>query len=109
MALRQIREMGDPILTKTSKEVKEITPRIRDLIDDMWETMHEAEGVGLAAVQVGILKRIFIINIDEDNKGTFINPVIKSTEGEVLDYEGCLSVPKKTGKVKLDEFNVYTY
>ena len=66
MALRQIREMGDPILTKTSKEVKEITPRIRDLIDDMWETMHEADGVGLAAVQVGILKRIFIVETGED-------------------------------------------
>lgn len=99
MALRTLRTLGDPILDKHSKEVKEITPRIKELISDMYETLTEANGVGLAAVQVGILKRIFIINIDDDNKGTFINPVIKSTEGEVLDYEGCLSVPKKTGKV----------
>ena len=103
MALRQIREMGDPILTKTSKEVKEITPRIRDLIDDMWETMHEAEGVGLAAVQVGILKRIFIVETGEEEKFTFINPRIVLAEGEQTDYEGCLSVPGKVGEVTRPE------
>ena len=103
MALRQIREMGDPILTKTSKEVKEITPRIRDLIDDMWETMHEAEGVGLAAVQVGILKRIFIVETGEEEKFTFINPRIVLAEGEQTDYEGCLSVPGKLGEVTRPE------
>ena len=103
MALRQIREMGDPILTKTSKEVKELTPRIRDLIDDMWETMHEAEGVGLAAVQVGILKRIFIVETGENEKYTFINPRIVLTEGEQTDYEGCLSVPGKLGEVTRPE------
>lgn len=103
MALRQIREMGDPILTKTSKEVKEITPRIRELIDDMWETMHEAEGVGLAAVQVGILKRIFIVETGEEEKFTFINPRIVLAEGEQTDYEGCLSVPGKVGEVTRPE------
>ena len=103
MALRQIREMGDPILTKTSKEVKEITPRIKDLIDDMWETMHEAEGVGLAAVQVGILKRIFIVETGEEEKFTFINPIIVLAEGEQTDYEGCLSVPGKVGEVTRPE------
>ena len=103
MALRQIREMGDPILTKTSKEVKEITPRIKDLIDDMWETMHEAEGVGLAAVQVGILKRIFIVETGEEEKFTFINPRIVLAEGEQTDYEGCLSVPGKVGEVTRPE------
>ena len=103
MALRQIREMGDPILTKTSKEVKELTPRIRDLIDDMWETMHEAEGVGLAAVQVGILKRIFIVETGENEKYTFINPRIVLAEGEQTDYEGCLSVPGKLGEVTRPE------
>ena len=103
MALRQIREMGDPILTKTSKEVKEITPRIRELIDDMWETMHEAEGVGLAAVQVGILKRIFIVETGEEEKFTFINPRIVLAEGEQTDYEGCLSVPGKLGEVTRPE------
>ena len=103
MALRQIREMGDPILKKTSKEVKEITPRIRELIDDMWETMHEAEGVGLAAVQVGILKRIFIVETGEEEKFTFINPRIVLAEGEQTDYEGCLSVPGKVGEVTRPE------
>lgn len=99
MALRQIREIGDPILAKKSKEVKEMTPRIKVLLEDMWETLHDSQGVGLAAVQVGILKRIFIIEISEDEKYTFINPDIVFTDGEQTDYEGCLSVPGKVGVV----------
>lgn len=104
MALRQIREMGDPILEKKSKEVTQITDRTRELIDDMIDTLMEADGVGLAAVQVGVLKRIIIIDVDtEDEEAApivMINPVIKETDGEQEGYEGCLSVPGKTGKVK---------
>ena len=66
MAIRTIREIGDPVLNKVSKEVKEITPRVQDLIDDMFETMYEANGVGLAAVQVGVLKRIVVIDTGDD-------------------------------------------
>lgn len=101
MAIRNIREMGDSVLTKVSKEVKEITPRIEQLIDDMFDTLYEAQGVGLAAPQVGILKRIFIIDISEeqDEPMVFINPVILETSGEQTGYEGCLSLPGKSGKV----------
>jgi len=99
MALRTLRTLGDPILDKRSKDIVEITPRIKELIADMKETLVEADGVGLAAVQVGILKRLFIIDIDEERNGVFINPEIVSTEGEILDFEGCLSVPGKSGKV----------
>lgn len=99
MALRNIREMGDRVLNKTSKEVKEITPRIRELIDDMFDTLYEAEGVGLAAPQVGILKRIFIIDLTGEEPYIFINPEIIETSGEQTGYEGCLSVPGKSGKV----------
>ena len=99
MAIRTIREYGDEILGKRSKEIKEMTPRLKELIDDMWETMDEAEGVGLAGVQVGILKRVFIVGIDEEHRYCFINPVIVESSGEQTDYEGCLSVPGKTGMV----------
>ena len=103
MALRNIRELGDPILLKQSKDVKELTPRLKELIDDMWDTMHEKEGVGLAAVQVGILKRIFVVETDEEHKAVFINPVITSSEGEQTGNEGCLSVPGKVGEVTRPE------
>ena len=101
MALREIRTMGDPILEKKSKQVTAITERIRELIDDMVDTLVEADGVGLAAVQVGVLKRIIIIDVDEEetNPIVMINPVIKETSGEQDGYEGCLSVPGKTGMV----------
>lgn len=99
MAIRTIREMGDPILDKVSKEVKEMTPRLKELIGDMWDTMHDQQGVGLAAVQVGILKRVFIVETSDEEKYTFINPVITLKEGEQTDYEGCLSVPGKVGEV----------
>lgn len=99
MAIRTIREKGDPILDKVSKEVKEMTPRLKELIGDMWDTMHDQQGVGLAAVQVGILKRVFIVETSDEEKYTFINPVITLKEGEQTDYEGCLSVPGKVGEV----------
>ena len=99
MAIRKIREMGDPVLTKRCKEVTEITPRIQALIDDMFETLYEAEGVGLAAPQVGILKRIVVIDVTGEDPMLLINPKIMETSGEQEGYEGCLSVPGKSGKV----------
>ncbi len=99
MALRNIREMGDPVLNKVSKEVKEITNRTRDLIEDMFDTMYEADGVGLAAPQVGILKRIVVIDATGEDPILLINPVILETSGEQTGHEGCLSVPGKTGIV----------
>lgn len=98
MAIRTIREMGDPVLNKISKEVKEITPRVQDLIDDMFETMYEANGVGLAAVQVGVLKRIVVIDTGDDPI-LLINPRILEVSGEQTGNEACLSVPGKTGSV----------
>ena len=99
MALRTIREIGDDVLTKVSKEVKEMTPRTRTLIEDMLDTMYEANGVGLAAPQVGILKRIVVIDVTGDEPHVLINPRIIETSGEQSGYEGCLSVPGKTGMV----------
>ena len=99
MAIRKIREMGDAVLTKQSKEVTEITPRVRKLIDDMFETLYDAEGVGLAAPQVGILKRIVIIDVTGEDPILLINPKLMETSGEQEGYEGCLSVPGMSGKV----------
>ena len=102
MALRNIREMGDEILNKASREVKEMTPRIETLIEDMLETMYEAQGVGLAAPQVGVLKRVVVIDVDpgeEPNPIILINPEILETSGEQSGYQGCLSVPGKSGLV----------
>lgn len=99
MAIRTIREIGDPVLNKVSKEVKEITPRIQDLIDDMFETMYEANGVGLAAPQVGILKRIVVIDVTGEDPIVLINPQIVEASGEQTGNEGCLSVPGKSGVV----------
>ena len=99
MAIRTIREIGDPVLNKISKEVKEITPRVQDLIDDMFETMYEANGVGLAAPQVGILKRIVVIDTTGEDPLLLINPVLIEADGEQKGNEGCLSVPGKVGVV----------
>ena len=99
MAIRNIREMGDPVLNKVCKEVKEVTPRIRELIEDMIDTMYEANGVGLAAPQVGILKRIVVIDCTGEDLLVMINPRIIETSGEQTEYEGCLSVPGKSGMV----------
>ena len=98
MALRQIRELGDEILLKPCRDVKEVTPRIRELIDDMFETLYDADGVGLAAPQVGILKKIVVIDIGDDPH-VLINPVLLETSGEQRGNEGCLSVPGKYGVV----------
>lgn len=101
MALREIREYGDEVLTRPCKEVKEVTPRIRELIEDMFETMYDANGVGLAAPQVGVLKRIVVIDCSPEGEEPhlLINPVILETDGEQTGYEGCLSIPGKSGVV----------
>ena len=99
MALRTIRIAGDPVLTKKCREVREITPRIRELIGDMFDTMYEGNGVGLAAPQVGILKRIAVIDVTGEDPLTLINPVILSSDGEQTGDEGCLSLPGKAGQV----------
>ena len=98
MALRTIRIQGDPVLEKVCKPVPEVTEKIRDLIDDMIETMYEANGVGLAAPQVGILKRIVVIDVGE-GPIVMINPCILETSGEQTGDEGCLSLPGKAGVV----------
>ena len=98
MALRQIVKIGEPVLRKKSKVVKEINDRLIDLLDDMADTMYEADGVGLAAPQVGILKRVVVVDIG-DGLIELINPEIIEAEGEYLDYEGCLSVPGESGDV----------
>ena len=100
MAIRKIREIGDPILNKVSKVVTEITPRTKFLIDDMIETMYDADGVGLAAPQVGVLKRIVVIDTTGEDLLVLINPEIIEQDGEQEGYEGCLSVPGKSGLVR---------
>lgn len=100
MAIRKIREDGDEVLRKICQPIKAMTPRIATLIEDMYDTMYEANGVGLAAPQVGILKRIVVIDIDDGNQYTLINPEIVSFDGEQLGDEGCLSLPGLVGKVK---------
>ena len=102
MAIRQIREMGDEVLTKKCKEVKTVTPRTLMLIEDMLDTMYEACGVGLAAPQVGILKRIVVIDVGE-GLIELINPVIIYKKGEQIDAEGCLSVPGRSATVSRPE------
>lgn len=99
MATRQIRIIGDDILTKKCKPVKEMTDRTRELIEDMFETMYEANGVGLAASQVGVLKQIVTIDVDDGRQYVLINPEIIETEGSQTGSEGCLSVPGKSGTV----------
>ncbi len=99
MGIRNIRTLGDPILTKTCKPVKMITPRTRLLIEDMFDTMYEANGVGLAAPQVGVLKRIVVIDTTGENPLVMINPRILEVSGTQTGGEGCLSVPGKTGTV----------
>ena len=99
MAIRNIRIMGDPILEKVCKEVKEVTPRIKELIEDMLETMYDANGVGLAAPQVGVLKRIVVIDVTGEDPIVLINPRILETSGEQTGGEGCLSLPGKSGTV----------
>lgn len=114
MAIRNIRTIGDDILTKKCKVVKEMTEKNKELIQDMFDTMYKAEGVGLAAPQVGILKRMAVIDVTEDGSDpiVLINPEVLETEGEQRGSEGCLSVPDKVGivtrpnKVRVRAFNM---
>lgn len=101
MALRTIRRIGDEILTKQCREVTEMKPRIHELIEDMLDTMYEAQGVGLAAPQVGVLRQVVVIDVSEegDSPIVLINPEIIETSGEQRGQEGCLSVPNKAGIV----------
>ena len=98
MAIRQIRVQGDEVLEKVCRTVKEITPRIATLIEDMIDTMYEYDGVGLAAPQVGILRRIAVIDIGE-GPIVLVNPEVIETSGEQTGEEGCLSLPGKSGQV----------
>ena len=100
MAIRAIRVIGDSVLNKKCKEVKAVNDRTKVLIEDMIDTMREANGVGLAAPQIGVLKRIVVIEIEPENVYVLINPVILEQDGEQEGYEGCLSVPGKSGIVK---------
>lgn len=99
MALRQIRTQGDDILAKECRKVEKMTPKIRELIDDMFDTMYEAYGVGLAAPQVGILKQIVVIDTTGEDPIVLINPEIIETSGSQTGEEGCLSVPGMSGVV----------
>lgn len=103
MAIRKIREMGDDVLTKSCKEVTKMTLRTQILINDMLDTMYEAMGVGLAAPQVGVLKRIVVIDVG-DGPLILINPEILETSGEQTGEEGCLSVPGKSGTVTRPDY-----
>ncbi len=100
MAIRNIRLDGDDVLRKVCKPVEKMTLRLKTLIDDMYDTMYEANGVGLAAPQVGILKRIVVIDIGEGEAYTLINPEIIFSDGEQEGDEGCLSLPGLVGTVK---------
>ena len=104
MAIRTLREYGDEVLTRVCKEVKESTPRIKELVNDMFDTMYEANGVGLAAPQVGILKRIVVIDTTGEDPHVLINPQILKTDGEQTGYEGCLSLPGKSGVVTRPDY-----
>ena len=99
MAIRNIRHDGDDILRKVCKPVEKMTPRIETLIEDMFDTMYEANGVGLAAPQVGILKRIVVIDVGDENAYCLINPEIVEEDGEQTGDEGCLSLPGLVGTV----------
>jgi peptide deformylase len=99
MAIRQVRTLGEDVLRAQAKEVTEVTPRIKELIQDMFDTMYDSNGVGLAAPQVGIRKRIVVVDVTGEDPIALINPKILSADGEQTGYEGCLSVPGKSGVV----------
>ena len=99
MAIRKIRFIGDPCLNKVCKPVQKITPSIETLIEDMFDTMYEANGVGLAAPQVGVLRRIVVIDVMDGNPLCLVNPEIVETSGEQRGLEGCLSLPGLEGEV----------
>ncbi len=106
MAIRNIREVGDKVLNKVAKEIKEVDRKTLTLIDDMLDTMYDAGGVGLAAPQVGILKRLIVIDVSEEGNEPIIliNPEIIQTDGEQIGDEGCLSVPGKVGTVSRPDY-----
>ena len=104
MALRKILTDGDETLKKKSRPVTEVNDRIRSILDDMADTMHEASGVGLAAPQVGILRRMFIVQVDDENLYELINPEIVESDGDQYGEEGCLSVPGYVGMVHRAEY-----
>lgn len=104
MAIRKIRVIGDPCLTKMCKPVTKITNGTRDLIEDMFDTMYEAMGVGLAAPQVGILRRICVVDVRDEDPVILINPEVIETSGEQTDDEGCLSVPGKCAQVTRPDY-----
>ncbi len=103
MAIRQVRIQGDEVLEKVCRPVKEVTPRIETLIEDMFETMYEENGVGLAAPQVGVLRRIAVVDVGEEygceEPLVLINPEVLETSGSQTGEEGCLSLPGKSGQV----------
>lgn len=109
MAILKIVKDGDPLLRKTSRPVETVTPRILTLLDDMLETMRKADGVGLAAVQVGVLRRVVVIETEPGNPRFFINPAITGKEGAETALEGCLSVPERWGKVERPSQITITY
>ncbi len=108
MAIREVRVVGDPILEKACRPVEKMTPRLETLIDDMLDTMYQENGVGLAAPQVGVLRQILVVDVEEEeerekgirNPYIVINPKVIETSGEQEGYEGCLSLPGKVGTVK---------
>ncbi len=102
MALRTIRTEGDPVLSKKCRKIEKVTPRIRELAQDMLDTMYEANGVGLAAPQVGILRQLVVIDVGE-GPIILVNPEIIETSGEQTGEEGCLSVPGMSGQVTRPE------
>jgi len=109
MALRKLRFVGDDILRKVSKPVAVFDKKLIDLVDDMFETMYDQGGCGLAAVQVGILKRVLVIDMSEDQSQPLeaVNPVIIHSEGVQEDWEGCLSIPGQRGRVERPAVTVF--
>lgn len=103
MAILKIVTEGDPILRKKSREVEAVTPRILTLLDDMKETLHDADGCGLAAVQVGVLRRVVLVETDEIGLVELINPKVIARAGEQRNVEGCLSIPGKYGITRRPE------
>lgn len=100
MALREILTQGDPVLTKTCRPVEKFDRKLHDLLDDLKETLSDSGGVGLAAPQIGILRRVVVVEDRDDHMLELVNPVIVSQEGEQSGWEGCLSVPGKYGMVQ---------
>ena len=104
MAIRKIRYIGDECLNKVCKPVQKMTPATRELIEDLFDTMHEAMGVGLAAPQVGILRLVCVVDVMDGDPIVLINPEIIETSGEQTDDEGCLSVPGKCALVTRPDY-----